>query len=436
MLSELCVRRPVFATMLVMSLVVLGIFSFRDLGVDLFPKRRSRQVNVPLSCPAPAPTKWRPSVVEPMEETLSSISGIDEMSVAAHRRGQGADHRQVRARARHQRRRQRRPRKGRGAMRNVPPQMLPPIITKVDPDSDPVMSIVVSSEAMSLRTLTEIADKQVKRAIETVSGVGEVDLGGGRAREIHIVVDIDKLNAYGLSMTQVRDAVVDENIEIPGGTVEQGKGELLLRTLGRIDATDDFNNIVVATKNGTPIRVSDLGYAEDSTERPTRRSGSNGSQAVLARRQACDGREHGRRDRGRASAKLAVDPAIAAQGGQPQRHARRLEIHLRVGRVARRASALGQPLRRHRRHVLHPQHPRGDHLGAGHSRVDHLHVHADAGDGLHAEQHDAARHHARRRHRHRRRDRRAREHLPATSRRSTARRSKRRSRARARWRWP
>src|SRR5262249_20048315 len=119
------------------------------------------------------------------------------------------------------------------------------------------------------RTLTELADKQISRAIQTVNGVGQVTIAGSRAREIHIVVDIEKLNSYGLSIAQVRDAVVDENVEIPGGAVEQGKGQLLLRTLGRIDATDDFNNIVVATKNGTPIRVSDIGYAEDAFERPT-----------------------------------------------------------------------------------------------------------------------------------------------------------------------
>jgi HAE1 family hydrophobic/amphiphilic exporter-1 len=122
---------------------------------------------------------------------------------------------------------------------------------------------------MSLRTLTELADKQIARAIQTVNGVGEVSLNGGRRREIHIVVDIEKLNSYGLSMTQVRDAVVNENVEIPGGTVEQGKGQLLLRTLGRVDAAQDFNEIVVATRNGTPIRISDLGHAEDTFQRPT-----------------------------------------------------------------------------------------------------------------------------------------------------------------------
>jgi HAE1 family hydrophobic/amphiphilic exporter-1 len=281
MLSELCVKRPVFATMLVMSLVVLGIFSFRDLGVDLFPRADPATVNVTLQLLGASPDEMATSVVEPMEETLSSISGIDEMTSQRISEGKAQItvkfvlERDINDAANDVRE------KVSAAMMNVPPQILPPVITKVDPDSDPVMSVVLSSDSMSLRTLTEIADKQVKRAIETVSGVGEVDLGGGRAREIHVVVDIEKLNAYGLSMLDVRDAVVNENIEIPGGTVEQGKGELLLRTLGRIDATPDFNSIVVATKNGTPIRVSDLGYAEDTTERPTQAVWLGESQAVI-----------------------------------------------------------------------------------------------------------------------------------------------------------
>ncbi len=156
-----------------------------------------------------------------------------------------------------------------GAIRTAPPTLLPPVITKIDPDADPVMSLIVSSSSMSLRTLTELADKQIARGIQTVNGVGEVSVTGGRAREIHIVVDIEKLNSYGLSLSQVREAVVSENVEIPGGTIEQGKGQLLLRTLGRVDASEDFNNIVVATKDGTPIRIADIGRAEDTFQRPT-----------------------------------------------------------------------------------------------------------------------------------------------------------------------
>src|SRR5256885_8740744 len=281
MLSELCVRRPVFATMLVMLLVVLGIFSFRDLGVDLFPKADPAVVSVSLLLPGASPDEMATSVVEPMEEALSSISGIDEMSSMRIQEGKAQIsvkfvlERDINDAANDVRE------KVAGAMKYVPPQILPPVITKVDPDSDPIMSIVLSSDGMSLRTLTEIADKQVKRAIESVNGVGEVDLGGGRAREVHVVVDIEKLNAYGLSLDDVRDAVVNENIEIPGGTIEQGKSQLLLRTLGRIDATDQFNNIVVSTKNGTPIRVADIGYAEDSYERPVSGVWLNGTPAVV-----------------------------------------------------------------------------------------------------------------------------------------------------------
>src|SRR4051812_7572598 len=268
MLSEICVRRPVFATMLVMSLVVLGIFSFRDLGVDLFPKADPATVNVSLSLPGTSPDEMATSVVEPMEETLSGVAGIDEISARMNEGNAQITVRFVLERDINDAANDVRE-KVASALKSVPPQLLPPVITKVDPDSDPVMSVVVSSSAMSLRTLTEIADKQITRVIQTADGVGQVSMGGGRAREVHIVVDVEKLNAYGLSLTQVRDALVNENVEIPGGAVEQGKGQMLLRTLGRVDVTEDFNSVVIATKNGTPIRVSDVGRAEDTFQRPT-----------------------------------------------------------------------------------------------------------------------------------------------------------------------
>ena len=268
MLSEICVRRPVFATMLVMSLVVLGTFSFRGLGVDLFPRADPATVSVVLSLPGASPDEMSSSVIEPMEQAISGVSGIDEIQARiAEGRGQITVRfvleRDLNDAANDVRE------KVASSIRSMPPELLPPVITKVDPDADPVMSLIVSSDGMSLRTLTELADKQIARAIQTVNGVGEVSLNGGRAREIHIVVDIEKLNSYGLSMTELRDAVVAENVEIPGGTVEQGKGQLLLRTLGRVDVAQDFNDIVVATREGTPIRVSDIGYAEDSFQRPT-----------------------------------------------------------------------------------------------------------------------------------------------------------------------
>src|SRR5262245_545497 len=187
MLSELCVRRPVFATMVVTSLVVLGVFSFRDLGVDLFPKAEPATVNVGLRLPGASPDEMATSVVEPIEEALSSLSGIAELTSNRIAEGQAnitvrfVLERDINDAANDVRE------KVASAMARVPPEVLPPVIAKNDPDADPVMTVVVSSDAMSLRTLTEIADKQVKRAIQTVNGVGEVYLGGGRAREIHIV---------------------------------------------------------------------------------------------------------------------------------------------------------------------------------------------------------------------------------------------------------
>jgi hydrophobe/amphiphile efflux-1 (HAE1) family protein len=267
MLSELCVRRPVFATMLVTSLVVLGVFSFRDLGVDLFPKADPAQVNVSLRLPGAAPDEMTSSVIMPMENALSGIAGIDQMTANVNTGGTAnisirfVLERDLEDAANAVRE------KVAGAMRAVPPETLPPVVQKQDPDADPIMSLMISSKTASLRTLTEIADKQVMRALESVDGVGAVTMNGDRSREIHIVVDVEKLNAHGLSIDRVVEAIRQENVEIPGGTLEQGKWEVGLRTLGRVGSTEQFNDVIVATVNGVPLRVSDIGYAEDSVKK-------------------------------------------------------------------------------------------------------------------------------------------------------------------------
>src|SRR4029077_12827943 len=234
MLSELSVKRPVFATMLVLSLVVLGIFSFQDLGVDLFPKADPATVNVGLQLPGASPDEMVTTVIMPMENALSGIAGIDQMTSTASNGSARITIRFVLERDLEDAANSVRE-KIAGAMKNVPPQVLPPIIQKADPDATPIMTLIMSSPGMSLRTLTEIADKQVKRVLESVDGVGEVTMGGDQPREVHIVVDIEKLNAHGLSIDQVRYAIQSENVEVPGGTIEQGQWEVGLRTLGRID---------------------------------------------------------------------------------------------------------------------------------------------------------------------------------------------------------
>jgi HAE1 family hydrophobic/amphiphilic exporter-1 len=287
MLSELCVRRPVFATMLVTSLVVLGLFSFRDLGVDLFPKADPATVNVRLQLPGASPDEMTTSVVMPMENALSGIAGIDQLQANVQAGGNAnitvrfVLERNLDDAANNVRE------KVAGAMRGVPPEVLPPVIQKADPDAESIMTIVLASKQMTIRALTEVADKQVKRALESVDGVGAVTLSGGSAREIHVVVDIEKLNARGLSIQQVRDAIQKENVEIPGGTIEQGNWEVGLRTLGRLEATSQFDNIIIASVDGVPVRVADVGYTEDTVERTgtilTLEDGSTAVQLELRR---------------------------------------------------------------------------------------------------------------------------------------------------------
>jgi HAE1 family hydrophobic/amphiphilic exporter-1 len=262
-IAEFCVKRPVFTTMLVALFVVTGVFSFRDLSVDLLPKADPAVIQVMINLPGASPDELNSAVVEPTEKSLSSISGIDELS-AVIREGNARItlkfvlERDINDAAQDVRE------KVAQAIRDLPPEVQPPIITKVDPDADPVVSFALSG-SLPLQALTEIADKQIRRAIETVDGVGEVTISGGQAREIHVVLDVEKLNAHGLTVERVRDAIVSENVEIPGGYIPQGDAELTLRTLGRIESTEQFSNIVVATAGSTPIRLRDVATVEDTT---------------------------------------------------------------------------------------------------------------------------------------------------------------------------
>ncbi|HWO00706.1 MAG TPA: efflux RND transporter permease subunit [Blastocatellia bacterium] len=277
-LAELCVKRPVFAVMLISFLVVLGVFSFRDLGVDLFPKADPATVTINVRLPGATSEEVTTQVVLPLEESVSTISGLDELNSQA---SEGSARitckffleREIESAAQDVRE------KVAGALRNLPPNILPPIIQKADPDSDPVISLVVAGDK-SLRETTEIADKQIKRVLETVDGVGEVSMTGARERQIRIYADAEKLNAHNLTISQLEQAIQNENVEIPGGRIIRGESEMGVRTLGRIDAISEFGDIIVANVNGTPIRVNDVGRVEDSFAEPRTWNSIDGKQAV------------------------------------------------------------------------------------------------------------------------------------------------------------
>ena len=277
-LAELCVKRPVFAVMLITFLVVLGIFSFRDLGVDLFPKADPATVTVTVRLPGATSEEVTTQVVLPLEEAISTISGLDELNSSASEGNARITcrfllERELESAAQDVRE------KVAGAIRRLPPNILPPIIQKADPDSDPVISLVVAGEK-NLRETTEIADKEIKRVLETVDGVGEVSMTGGRERQIRIFADAEKLNAHNLTISQLQRAIQSENVEIPGGRIVRGDSELGVRTLGRIDAVSQFGEIIVANVDGTPIRVSDVGRVEDSFAEPRTFNTIEGKQSV------------------------------------------------------------------------------------------------------------------------------------------------------------
>ncbi|MCX6634912.1 MAG: efflux RND transporter permease subunit, partial [Acidobacteria bacterium] len=260
-LSEICVQRPVFAFMLIMFLVVMGVFSFLDLNVDLFPRSDPATVYVRVRLPGASPEEVTSQVVMPLEEAIASVSGIDEMRAMVSEGsasvivtfvlekdiGEAAE--DVRE-------------KVSGAMQRLPPNVLPPTVAKADPDSDPVITLAVSGDRTP-RELTEIADKNIRRALETVDGVGGVTVAGGRLRQVNVLLDINKLSGYRLTAQEVHDAIQQENIEAPGGRIVRGATEVGVRTLGRVDEVREFNDIIVKNVAGSPIRVRDVGNVED-----------------------------------------------------------------------------------------------------------------------------------------------------------------------------
>ncbi len=260
-ISEICVQRPVFAFMLILFLVVMGVFSFLDLGVDLFPKTDPASVYIQYRLPGASPEEVVSQVVMPLEEAVSAVSGIDEMRAMVSEGGGflavtftlekdiGEAVEDVRE-------------KVAGVQRRLPPNALPPTVRKQDPDADEVATLALSGRR-PVRDLTEVADKQVRRAVETVDGVASVDISGGRKRQINIMLDINKLNGYGIAPQEVERAIRTENVEAPGGRIVRGPSEVGVRTLGRVESIDQFNNIIIKNVGGVPIRIKDVGYAED-----------------------------------------------------------------------------------------------------------------------------------------------------------------------------
>jgi hydrophobic/amphiphilic exporter-1 (mainly G- bacteria), HAE1 family len=277
-LAEICIRRPVFAAMIILALVVVGAASYGSLGVDRFPSVDLPTVSVRTALPGASTEEVEAQVSEVIEEAVNTVEGVQELRSIS---SSGSSFviatfdldRDIETAAQDIRDRVS------TVVRRLPDETLPPVIAKFNNDSSPVLTVALSADR-PLKELTEWADKVVKVQLERSAGVGEVRIEGGLQRAVNIWIDPDRLASYNLPITAVRDALVRQNTEVPGGNVTVGGHEQTLRTMGKVTEAKDFNDLVVATLDGQPVRIRDVGEAEDGTKEQRSAARLNGVPTV------------------------------------------------------------------------------------------------------------------------------------------------------------
>ena len=277
-LAQLCIKRPVFATMLILSLVVVGAFSYFSLGVDLFPKVDIPTVSVIIADPGASPQEVETEITKKVEDAVNTISLVDEVRSTSSE-GQALVVITFELAKNGDTAAQEVQNKVNLIVNDLPQTAKSPIVQKFDPDASPVLQVAVSAPR-NLRDLTLIADKEIKQKLENARGVGKVTIVGGARREMHVMVDPDKLRSYNLTITNVFNAVKSQNLELPGGDLKAGSKEFTVRTTGRVGNAEQFNQIAIANRDGYVVKVGDIGYAEDSYEEPRTASRLDGTASV------------------------------------------------------------------------------------------------------------------------------------------------------------
>jgi len=265
LLSNLSVRQPVFATMMIVSLVVLGIVSYAELSVDFFPQIDIPVVSITTIYPGVGPETVETEVTRRIEEAVNPIGGIKHVdSISTEglssvivefqlEKNLNVALQEVQNKI--------------NTVRSLfPREVEEPVLQQIRIEDLPIMSIAVLSPSHDAKTLTTLAEKVLKRRLENVSGVGQIRLVGPSRREVQVLLDRVQLQAYGLTYAQVMQSLQRENLDIPAGKLEQGARESLVKVAGRMKDPRDFGNIIVTEKNGFPIRLSDLGRVVDGIE--------------------------------------------------------------------------------------------------------------------------------------------------------------------------
>jgi len=279
-LAQVCVRRPIFATVLSLVILVVGGAFYKQLGVDQFPKIDFPAVIIITRLPGASPEDVETEITDKIEGAVNTVSGIDELrSFSSEGVSQVAVQfvleKQVAVAAQEVQERVS------GVLADLPRGIDPPSVVRFDPDAQPVLFIALNAPGRDAKEITDYADRVVRRRIESINGVGQVRILGGRKRQINVSVDPIKLRALSLSAGEVARAIDAQNITMPGGRVDTSRDFLTVRVHGRVQSIDELAKIVVKQEAGRAIRLEDVARVEDGTEEPYSSAFWNGERTVI-----------------------------------------------------------------------------------------------------------------------------------------------------------
>ena len=260
-LSDICIRRPVFATVLSLILVLLGLMAYARLSVREYPNIDVPIVTVNVSYPGASPEIMESQVAQPIEDVLSGIEGLDFVSsisrsentqiTAQFSLGSNSDEaaNDVRDRL--------------GRVRGLlPDEIAEPIVQKVEADAQPVIWIAFYSERYSSMEITDVLERVIKDRLQSIPGVSEVQIRGGRTFAMRIWLDPEKLAAHHLTVQDVEDALRRQNVEIPAGRIESREREFSVLSETDLNTPEQFNDLILDDSQGYLLRLADVGHAE------------------------------------------------------------------------------------------------------------------------------------------------------------------------------
>ena len=277
-LADISIKRPVFATMVILGFVILGIVSYPRIGVDLFPKVEFPIVNITTTLKGANPEIMDIDVTDQIEGAVNTINGVKSIiSTSAEgvsvvsvefvlERNIDLAVQDVREKI--------------SVVRGkLPKDIDEPVIEKVDPDATPIMWFGLAGDK-SVRDLSIYADEVLKEQFHKISGVGAINLAGLRTRQVRLWLERDKLNAYEITAHDVMNALARENVELPGGRIESATKEYTVKVKGEFPDVQKLNGLIISYYKGSPIRLSDVGRAEDSMAEKRSIARFNGLPAV------------------------------------------------------------------------------------------------------------------------------------------------------------